>query len=124
MMFKYPVDTANTDTYEFNSSFVLMAENIGTRFSIKTVTDYLDALKKTLVKARPEYVASPYYSTRKMGGRKFDVLRVSINASSETITQLYCCTLEKGFALVAILSFATDQQEEELTNMLRKIKVK
>lgn len=124
MMFKYPGDSAVLEIDEFNSSFVLMAENIREHIRIRTSTDYLDELKKELKKMGMDFQVSHYYSARKIGDREFDVLRVSTNTSEGEVTQLYCCAVEKGFAIVIALSFVGDQQEEELTNLIRKIKSK
>jgi hypothetical protein len=72
------------------------------------------------MQARSDYEIDPHYSKKKIGDREFDVMRMTTRG----ITQLYCCTIIKRFAVVMNLTFEDDEQEEKLTGMLRGIKLK
>ena len=120
MLFKYPADSVGATVPTFNASYILFAENLGLRYDIRTGSDYLDASQKLLKQNRTDYKIAPKYTTMKIGDRNFDIMRMTTRG----ITQLYCCTVEKGFALVMLLSFADEEQEDELQSMLHRISLK
>jgi hypothetical protein len=110
-------------TSEFNASILIRAENLGTIPGIKTGVDYLAQVEKLMRKARMGYQITPGFTSKKIGGKEFDVLRVTRNEGEvRDIKQLYHATIDKGFALAIIISFDTDQQAEELHDILHNIK--
>ena len=71
---------------------------------------------------RYEFSASP---SKKIGNRDFDVMKAtrSINGT-ESVKQLYCSRIDKGFALSFIISYLNDAQEDELMDILHSVKTK
>jgi hypothetical protein len=107
---------------QFNPSFMIIAENLGRISGIKTGVDYLDHLKKTLQQTGINYQVSPGYNTRNIGGKDFDVLKATQNVGEVMdVKTLYSVAIDKGFALTIITIFATDEQEDEITDVLHKI---
>lgn len=123
LMFKYAIDSASSEVNAFNASFLMLAENVAARSDIKSGTDYLDQLKKLIARTYTNFKVSPEYSVIKVGHKNFDVLKVkNITTGDVEVTQLYCCLIEKGFALVITISYSGEEQEDELRTHLNKIK--
>ena len=118
IMFKNKTDSV---TGQFNPSFMIIAENLGRMSGIKTSVDYLDQLKKTLKQTGINQI-SPEYTTRSIGGKDFDVLKATKNVGEVMdIKFVYSVAIQKGFALTILTTFATEEQEEELMDVIHKI---
>ncbi len=119
-VFKNRIDTVVVN--EYNSSFVILAENLGTMSGINKGDDYL-AHAKTFLQQSGYKFPSGFYS-EKIGNKKFDGMDVSMNSKGTEVKQSYYSTISKNFALSIIISFVTDEQERELKNVLNRIKFK
>jgi|ERR1051326_7171713 hypothetical protein len=105
---------------QFNSSFVILAENLGTLSGINKGDEYLTHAKTFLQQSGYKF-PSGFYS-EKIGNKKFDGMDVSMNQKGTEVKQSYYSTIAKHFALSIIISFVTDEQERELKNILNRIK--
>ena len=118
IMFKNKTDSV---IGQFNPSFMIIAENLGRMSGIKTSVDYLDQLKKTLKQTGINQI-SPEYTTRNIGGKDFDVLKATKNDGEVMdIKFVYSVSIQKGFALTILTTFATEEQEDEIMDVLHKI---
>lgn len=113
--YKYPL----TYTDGYNPSFLCMGENLGlfNGTIIKTGEDYIEATKKTLDQTGLEYQYDEI-TTEKIGDKNFDVMEMSLDYQGIKIYQKYYVTIINKYALVYILSYTTEEQKEELTNIL------
>lgn len=119
-VFKYPVDSA---AMEFNPSFMIVSENMAGAKGIKRGQDYLEQAKKLMFQSNMGYRVTPGFTKEKIDNREFDVMETVNNyGGQEDVKQLYYATIDKGFALVTIISFATEEQEAELKKTLGQIK--
>jgi hypothetical protein len=108
----------------FNSSFLCMAENLGVSgLMVKTGADYLNASKAMLQRTNLKYGFSDITS-EKIGGRDFDVMKVTITTQGITVTQKYCTVIINGYAFNFIFSYTDDQQKNELDSIRATIKFK
>jgi hypothetical protein len=108
-------------TNKFNSSFIILSENLG-GMPIKKGSDYLAHAKEIMQQSNMSYQFAPEYSTEKIGNREFDRMDVSLNGQAENVQQSYYSIIDKGFALSIIISYGDDQQKAELKNIISKIK--
>jgi len=118
-VFKNKTDSV---TGEFNSSFMIIAENLGSRSGVRSGKDYLMAAKKLMEKSGIAYQFPNDFQFDKIGNRKFDVMPVSITTNGLDVGQVYYATVEKNFAISVIISFAGDEQKNQLVNIIDKIK--
>lgn len=110
---------------EFNPSIIIIAENLEMMTGIKKGTDYLSNVRKLMLESGMGYQVAPVFTSEKIGDKEFDRLKISKNVGETMdIKQYYYVTLEKGFALSFVASFDTDQQKEELMDILNGIKFK
>ena len=108
-------------TDKFNSSFIILSENLG-GMPIKKGSDYLAHAKEIMQQSNMSYQFAPYYSTEKIGNREFDRMDVSLNGQAQNVQQSYYSVIDMGFALSIIISYGDDEQKAELKNIINKIK--
>ena len=116
-VFRNRIDTVGND---YNSSFVILVENLGMMSGINKGDDYL-AHAKTFLQQSGYKSPTGFYSET-IGNKKFDGMDVSMSSKGTEIKQSYYSTIAKHFALSIIISFVTDEQERELKNILNRIK--
>jgi len=110
-------------TDKFNSSFIILSENLG-GMPIKKGSDYLAHAKEIMQQSNMSYQFAPDYSTEKIGNKEFDRMDVSLNGQTGNVQQSYYSVIDKDFALSIIISYGDDQQKAELKNIIDKIKFK
>ena len=58
---------------------------------------------------------------KRLGGVDFDATEVTIPRPSGTIRETYYSTVMKGYAILVIVIYKTEQDKQELGNILDKI---
>ena len=107
-------------TDKFNSSFIILSENLG-GMPIKKGSDYLAHAKEIMQQSNMSYQFAPDYSTEKIGNKEFDRMDVSLNGQAQNVQQSYYSIIDMGFALSIIISYGDDEQKAELKNIINKI---
>ena len=119
-VFKYPVDSSAA---EFNPSLMMVAENIKGARGIDDGSDYLEQAKKLMLQSQMGYKVVAGFEKEKIDGREFHVMQAANSyGGMDDVKQLYYATVDKGFALVTIISYTSKEQETELKAMLHKLK--
>jgi hypothetical protein len=108
-------------TDKFNSSFIILSENLG-GMPIKKGSDYLAHAKEIMQQSNMSYQFAPDYSTEKIGNKEFDRMDVALNGQPENVQQSYYSIIDRNFALSIIISYGDDEQKAELKNIINKIK--
>jgi hypothetical protein len=116
-------DKTDAVTDKFNSSFIILSENLG-GMPIKKGGDYLAHAKEIMQQSNMSYQFAPNYSTEKIGNKEFDRMDVSLNGQAQNVQQSYYSIIDRGFALSMIISYGDDEQKAELKNIISKIKFK
>lgn len=119
-VFKNKTDTV---TNRFNSSFIILSENLG-GMPIKKGSDYLAHAKEIMQQSNMSYQFAPNYASEKVGNREFDRMDVSLGGQTGNVQQSYYSVIDGGFALSVIISYGDDEQKDELKNIINKIKFK
>ena len=78
----------NAVTDNFNSSFIILSENLG-GMPIKKGSEYLARTKEILQRSNMSYQFAPDYSTEKIGNRDFDRMDASLDGQPEKVQQSY-----------------------------------
>lgn len=110
-------NTPSTNLGEFNSSFIILAENLGNS-GVKEAKDYLEHAKQIMKQSNMSYEFAPNYYSEKIGNRKFDAM----NTSLDSVQQTYYSTINRNFALSFIISYTNEQQKAELKNIINQIR--
>jgi hypothetical protein len=119
-VFKHSSDSV---TNGYNPYFIVMAEKLDSLSGIKTGIDYLENEKNLMHQAKTGYFVTSDYSLKNIGNKEFDVLRFTKSIGEQMdVKRVYHVWIEKGFALDIIISFAFEEQEKELMDVLRKIR--
>lgn len=113
---------ADQPTGEFNTSFIILAENLGTMSGVKKGDEYLAHAKELMQQSALTYQFPSGFYTEKIGNREFDGMDVSMNASGNNIHQNYYSLIDKNFAVSIIISYVTNEQKNELKSIIDKIK--
>jgi hypothetical protein len=108
-------------TDKFNSSFIILSENLG-GMPIKKGRDYLAHAKEIMQQSHMSYQFAPDYPTEKIGNKEFDRMDVALNGQPENVQQSYYSVIDRNFALSIIISYGDDEQKAELKNIISKIK--
>jgi hypothetical protein len=107
-------------TDKFNSSFIILSENLG-GMPIKKGSDYLEHAKKIMQQSSMSYQFAPNYANEKIGNKEFDRMDVSLGGEGN-VQQSYYSVIDGNFALSIIISYGDDEQQAELKNIINKIK--
>lgn len=118
-LFKYELGAA----VAFNPSLMVIAENVNSFPGIKTGKDYLFHSKKLLKQSPMDYTFDKEVFERTIGERGFHVMEAKLNLMETTITQEYMSTISKGFSLAIVISYTTEEEKNELFQIIDKIKV-
>jgi len=110
-------------TDKFNSSFIILSENLG-GMPIKKGSDYLAHSKEIMQQSSMPYQFAPNYASEKIGNREFDRMDVSLGGQTGNVQQSYYSTINNNFALSIIISYGDNEQKAELKDIINKIKFK
>lgn len=117
-IFKHPLGAR----VDYNPSFISLVENVSVFAGIKTGEDYLFHVQKLLGKTPLEYQFEEVYE-RRVGTKLFHVLELKADYMGEKIQQSYWCTITKGFCVSFILSYHSEKEQEELMEIINKVKI-
>lgn len=108
---------------DFNPSFMIVAENTQLHPGIKKGSDYLFHTKKLLEQSQMAYYFEKEMFERRIGSKTFHILEAKIDHTNQTIIQEYISTVTNGFTLSFIISFTSEDDREELYEVLENIKM-
>ncbi|MCL2327931.1 MAG: hypothetical protein FWC39_05385 [Bacteroidetes bacterium] len=106
----------------FNPNLSLIAENVKDSPGIKTGGDYLFHLRKLLQQVQLPYSIDEEFERKVISNQEFYVLNSSLTYLGRNVTQIWYATIRDGFCLLFTLSFADDEQKNELTEIIKSIK--
>lgn len=110
-------------TVEFNPSLLVVAENIKNFPEIKNGSDYLIQTKNLLQQSQINYYFEKAVYKKQIGTLTFHVLEGKINYGTVVVTQEYYTTITKGFSLSFIISYANEEDKQELDTIIESIKI-
>ena len=113
--FKHPVGTP----VPYNPNIMCLAERVRHIPGIKKGDDYLFHSKKFLESSQMQVSFPKEMSAEAIGGIQFGVMHVEMSMAGMTIRQKYYAAIIKGYALVFIVTFSTDEEESVLEDILR-----
>lgn len=113
--FRHDLDA---EPVEYNYSIVVVAENIKMFPEVKRGKDYLNEAKKLMSQTVIDYDFPDAYETMDVGGKSFDVMKVTGRYMGASFKQEYLTTIINGFSFSLILSYDTNTQRQELQNLI------
>ncbi|HMG69052.1 MAG TPA: hypothetical protein VK588_15245 [Chitinophagaceae bacterium] len=116
---KNEIDTTSGD---FNSSFMILAENIGTISGVSKGDQYLVHAKAIMKQTGASYKFPSDIYEEKIGNKEFYGMDIILNINGTDLKQSYYSTVDKGFALSMIISYDTEDQHKELKSIINNIK--
>ena len=111
-VFKYTVG----ESPEFNASLICGAEWLEN--PSMSAGQYMASAKRILEMTEGQYSIKPF-TTESVGGEQFAVMEVT---TSTSIKQKYYAAIKKDYALFFILTYATDDDEAVLKQVLRSVR--
>jgi len=121
MAFKYDQD--DTVVVNFNPSILLQAQSVRNIRGVKDGEDVLEQVKSQLLSTNSGYKVDTEVTTEKIGPHTFYVMQAyNPYGGMVDVTQRFYATIDKGFALTAILSFEGKEQQKELLSIFNKLK--
>lgn len=106
---------------EYNSNFLLVAENLQLNPGIKSGEGYLFHTKKMFKQANLGYSFKGDFQQEMINNQEFYSMKLSQDYLGQSIQQTYYSTISNGFALTLIVSFLSPEQEVELDNVVQSI---
>lgn len=115
--FKYPLGSK----VPVNSNIGCVAERVTQEPSIQRGKDYLAYSRKVLEASQVDVSFPKEMSTEILGGREFDVMYVKMSLAGKTVQQAYYARIIKGYALVFVISYATEEDKATLKGVLNSL---
>lgn len=107
-----------------NPNIMCVAERVREAPGVTRGEDYLFHTKRLLEASQVKLTFTEETASRSLGGRDFDVMSAQMSMADVTVRQKYCATIMKGYALVFIVSFATDEEEAALEDIMKTVTFK
>jgi hypothetical protein len=85
---------------------------------IKRGKDYLFHVKKAMESGQMKISFPSEISTESVGGHDFDVMHAEMSMAAVTVRQDYYASIMKGYAVIFIVSFTTDEEKSSLQDIL------
>lgn len=116
-VFKYPLGSA----VSYNPNVTCVAERVRQAPGIVRGKDYHFHSKKLLLSTqmKPTFPREIYSET--IGGVSFDIMTLEMSFAGQKIMQKQYAAILKGYALLIIASFTNDEEEAEVTDIIRSI---
>jgi hypothetical protein len=118
-VFKYDIDSSSEKD---NPSILIVAENLNSISGINSGADYLDHAKVLMRKSGAGYTFPSDYRSIVIGTKKFDIMDVEFQIREQPVQQSYFSTIDRGFALTAIISYSNKEEKEQLEDLVKDIK--
>lgn len=106
---------------EFNPSIIAVAERVTYMPGIKRGSDYLFHVKRILQAGQVRYTFPQETYTKEISGVSFDVMPAEISMGAMTVSQEYYATRIKGYVLSFVLTYSSELEIKELTQLIDKI---
>ncbi|MCP4376405.1 MAG: hypothetical protein GY794_09555 [bacterium] len=116
-VFKHPVGAA----VEYNPGILCIAEQIRHMPGMTRGKDYHFHTKKFLQTGQLEVSFPKEIYTEQVGGVSFDVMPMEISVAGVTVKQKQYAAIMKGYALLIIVSYAGDEGEKALADVMNTI---
>ncbi len=116
-VFKHPIGAP----VAYNPNIICIAESIRHMPGIKRGKDYHFHSKKLLESSQIEVSFPKEIYTEQIGGTDFDIMTLQMHFAGQTIKQRQYVAVMKGYALLLIISFTTNEEESELQKALDSI---
>jgi hypothetical protein len=116
-VFKHEVGAA----VEFNPNFMLLAENTKNLPGIKNGKDYLFHAEKLMKQTQMSYSFEREVFEKKIGNSLFYVLETRLDHIGEIISQEYISTVKNGFTLSFIITYSTEEEKNELYEVINNV---
>lgn len=108
----------------FNPSLIILAENTKRMKGVKQGKDYLFHARENLEQTKLNYTFDQDYASKKYAAYNFDILTAHLNGYTTPITQKYITTVIGNFTLSFIISYSTEEEKQELYQVLESMKKK
>lgn len=102
----------------FNPNIASVAEKLDTTADTPSRTEYLMNVRKYMEMSRIQTEIADSIDTVNLGGVDFDVMYVRMTHQDKTLSQKYIVTIMKGYALSFILSYASEEENQALDNLM------
>lgn len=107
---------------DYNPGIVLVAENLKSAPGIKTGSDYLFQTRKLLENSQMEFVhIDEEFSREVVSNQDFDIMNCSIDYAGFIFHQKYYSTIQNGFCISLIISYADEDQKSELEQIVNSM---
>lgn len=115
MAFKYPYGSP----VPYNPSINAVAESVSHAPGIKTGADYLFHARRLLESGQVKFSFPREVYAEKLAGADFHVMTAETNVPpAPSVKQEYYATVRKGYVLLLILSYSTEQEKADLRSIL------
>ncbi|HVT86429.1 MAG TPA: hypothetical protein VHD35_14595 [Chitinophagaceae bacterium] len=119
-VFRYKDDSV---VGQYNPSFGIAVENLGSNSLIKTPEAYLNQVKTLMQGSGIPYKFLTGFVPLKIGNKDFTVMELTaVYKGNAVVGQMYYCTIDKGFAISVVTSFGTDEQREQLRHIISDLR--
>lgn len=107
---------------DYNPNFMVVAENLKNAPGVKNGADYLFQCRKLLEISQVKYdTIDSEFKQLIINGQEFHVMNAAMSFMGMNIKQQYITTVKEGFALSCIVSYTTENQKEELDEVINSI---
>ncbi|MFK7798190.1 MAG: hypothetical protein AB8E82_12105 [Aureispira sp.] len=106
----------------YNPKFTTLVENVRSFPDIETGADYLSQTQKSLGQTAMTYDFEEVYEKR-IGTKMFHVLKTQVTYMGMEVHQDYYSTIDRGFCLSFILGYHTPKEQEELLQIINKVRI-
>jgi len=115
--FKHPVGSP----VAFNPNIICIAERIHHMPGIKRGKDYHYHSKRQLESSQLKVTFPKNIYTKTLGGVDFDVMTTQMSLGVRSVKQKQFAAVRNRYALVFVISFTSDEEEAELTQVLNTV---
>ena len=120
MAFKHPYGSP----VPYNPSLNAVAESVSHAPGIKTGADYLFHAKRLLESGQMKFSFPREVYSETLAGVPFHVMTTEVAVPPvEAVKQEYYATVRRGYVLLLILSYSTEQEKAELRSILDTVKL-
>ena len=116
-VFEHPLGT----DVPYNPNIIIMAERVRHAPGIKRGNDYHVHTKKVLESSNQLSVNFGETFTEMIGGKEFDVQPLQMGIGNQVVKQKMYATIDKGYALLLVISYDAPEEEEKLQAILKTI---
>ena len=108
----------------FNANMAAIAEKVDHIPGIKKGSDYLFHTKRAFAATQLKIDITKDGYSKKLGNVDFDSMATAMNLRGITVKQEYYVTIQKGYALLFIISYSNDNQRKGLHEIVNSVNFK